>query len=365
MLPSDSILEALMQQQKFKTTLSELKMLLQPMVDVLPLPEEDPKRVKVEKELWNAMKKKDVQGVYCLAGWALKYAADGGPLALALYRTASQNGDYISRYCYATLLYRGAKGMPPDRPKGRKMLESLARPPSKSLFKPFPLALSTLAGIYALDDHNFEGARDLYLQAAKAGVTEAYLPLSRMYLQGELPRDEALARKYLEMAVRAEDTLDSEKSQAMAHFLLANMDMMKQDSDETKFKSAFQHYQKAASKGLPEAQYNLGNVYFKGLGVGRNEALAVEYWKMSAMQGFGLAQLSLGAYYFQNEEEGSPKKHEWDSSKRDLMQAQKWFTLASRRPGELGSEGERLKAQVDEAIKRGGGGVRNGPCVIM
>jgi len=109
---------------------------------------------------------------------------------------------------------------------------------------------------------------------------------------------------------------------------------------------------------------------------------------MSSQQGFGLVQLSLGAYYFQNETlqapssteataaseaEGKPSsssaskavKHVWDPSKKDLMQAQKWSTLASRHSGQLGVEGQSLKAHVDDAIKRGGGGKDGHMCTTI
>lgn len=311
---------------------------------------------------------------------------DGAPLALALFKIALEQGDVSSKYSYGVLLYRGARGVPADPAKGRAIIQSLAQPAGGPRFKGLPWAMSTLASIYAREDKNYEAARDLYLKAAQAGILEARVALGRMYLNGELPQDLGMAKKYFQSAIQQSDDC------AEAHFLLGALEM-NQFTPEGKertpnTKAAFQHYQKAASKGLAEAQYNVGQAYFTGLGVPKNDALAVEYWKMSGQQGFGLAQLSLGAYYFQDETpqapsstektatseaEGLPSssstskavKHEWDPSKKDLMQAQKWFTLASRRPGQLGVEGQRLKAQVDDAIKRGGGGKGGRMCTIM
>ncbi|KAF8929446.1 hypothetical protein BGZ58_008936 [Dissophora ornata] len=345
--PPDEFVKQLIQQKKFGITLDETKQLVQTMVDILPLREDDPKRLQVEKD----------------------FANNGAPLAFALLKIAVDSGDIISRYSYGAMLYRGAKGVPADPVKGRAIIESLAKPSVKSRMHGLPWAMSTLASIYARDDKNYEAARDMYLKAANAGVVEARVSLGRMYLSGELPRDSVMARKCFEMAVKADEN-------AEASFLLGSLEM---NEEKPNFKTAFQHYQKAASKGLAEAQYNVGQAYFRGLGVAKNDALAVEYWKMSGQQGFGLAQLSLGAYYFQDETPQEQKegvegegadtkavKHVWDPSKKDLMQAQKWFTLASRRPGVLGLEGKRLKGQVDEQIKHGGGGSRNGrPCVIM
>ncbi|KAK3831867.1 MAG: hypothetical protein J3R72DRAFT_244159 [Linnemannia gamsii] len=390
--PPDNFITQLIQQKKLGVTLDETKDLIQAMVEVLPLKEDDPKRVQTEKAFAAACKKKGLS-VHELASWSMQYTRDGAPLALALFKIALEQGDISSRYSYGVLLYRGGRGVPANPAKGRAIIQALAQPAGGPRFKGLPWAMSTLASIYAREDKNYEAARDLYLKAALAGVLEARVALGRMYLNGELPQDLGMAKKYFQSAVQQSDDC------AEAHFMLGALEMNQFTSEgkerRPNTKAAFQHYQKAASKGLAEAQYNVGQAYFTGLGVPKNDALAVEYWKMSGQQGFGLAQLSLGAYYFQDEtpqapssseEEGSGEtttseaeksttatttttkavKHVWDPSKKDLMQAQKWFTLASRRPGQLGLEGQRLKEQVDEAIKRGGGASRGGRmCTIM
>ncbi|KAG0211448.1 hypothetical protein BGX28_007940 [Mortierella sp. GBA30] len=378
--PPDDFVKQLILQRNLKVTLEETKELVRTLLDVLPLREDDPKRIQVEREFWNVCKKKNI-AAYELGAWAMQYTRDGAPLALALYKIAIDNGDLLSKYSYGVMLYRGARGVPADPVKGRAIIESLAKPANIRI-KGFPWAMSTLASIYARDDKNYEAARDLYLMAANQGVTEARVALGRMYLNGELPRDVEQAKKCFQLAIKLEDSPE-------AHFLLGALEIQEEKPNH---KAAFQHYQKAASKGLPEAQYNVGQAYFTGVGAPKNDALAVEYWKMSGQQGFGLAQLSLGAYYFQDEtpqeanmdtsdstdapssgedqqqiaKKSRAVKHEWDPSKKDLMQAQKWFTLASRRPGQLGLEGQRLKAQVDEAIRKGGGASKGGRmCAIM
>ncbi|KAF8945228.1 hypothetical protein BGZ47_003057 [Haplosporangium gracile] len=380
--PPDNFITQLIQQKKLGVTLDETKDLIQTMVAILPLKEDDPKRVQTEKAFAAACKKKGL-AVHELASWSLQYTRDGAPLALALFKIALEQGDISSKYSYGVLLYRGARGVPADPAKGRAIIQALAQPAGGPRFKGLPWAMSTLASIYAREDKNYEAARDLYLKAAQAGVLEARVALGRMYLNGELPQDLRMAKKYFQSAIQQSDDC------AEAHFLLGALEMNQftpEGNERTpNTKAAFQHYQKAASKGLAEAQYNVGQAYFTGLGVPKNDALAVEYWKMSGQQGFGLAQLSLGAYFFQDETPQPPSsteaegseversassssravKHVWDPSKKDLMQAQKWFTLASRRPGQLGLEGQRLKAQVNEAIKRGDGAKGGRMCAIM
>ncbi|KAF9201619.1 hypothetical protein BGZ49_008159 [Haplosporangium sp. Z 27] len=373
-LPADEFVEQLISQQKFNITLGELKEEIQKLLNILTLPENDPTRHQTKKEFWKTCKKKNIDA-YNLASFILKYTRDGAPVTLEIFKITVDNGDYLSKYSYGTMLYRGARGVPANPAKGRAIIESLAKPTNNRM-RGLPIAMSSLAGMYARDDKNYEAARDMYLAAADKGVVEARVSLGRMYLSGELPQDPAMARKCFEQAIKEDD------DNAEAHFLLGSLELasLTEASGEeaedavkkrVKQKNAFQHYQKAASKGLPEAQYNVGLAYFRGQGVPKNDALAIEYWKMSGQQGFGLAQLSLGAYYFQDEqshgEAGTTVANQgWDPSKKDLMQAQKWFTLASRRPGTLGQEGQRLKAQVDEAIKKGGGRSKNGRfCTIM
>ncbi|KAF9381659.1 hypothetical protein CPB97_007624 [Podila verticillata] len=386
--PPDEFVQQLIKQKKLDMTLEESKDLVQGILNILPLPEKDSRRVQAEKEFIASCKKKNVN-MGELAQWSLQYTRDGSPLAFAIFKIASDNGDIISRYSYGTMLYRGAKGVPRDAAMGRAIIQSLATPSKSRVgFKGLPWAMVTLGGIYARDDKNFEAARDWYQMAGERGVVEARIALGRMYLSGELSRDVALAKKYFQSAVSSgsgSGASGTGDDYAEAHFMLGALEM--NENPTPNHKLAFQHYQRAASKGLAEAQYNVGQAYFRGLGVPKNDALAVEYWKMSGQQGFGLAQLSLGAYYFQDEtpaepsvdstketpetgaaDESKPKltKHVWDPSKKDLMQAQKWFTLASRRPGQLGLEGQRLKEQVDEAIRRGDGASKNGRmCTIM
>ncbi|KAG0051467.1 hypothetical protein BGZ83_003752 [Gryganskiella cystojenkinii] len=397
--------------KKLDISIDGIKQLIQPLLDVMTLPEQDPKRLQVEREFQKAVKKKNLL-IYDLGTNSLQYTRDGAPLAFMLFKMSMDQGDIYARYSYAVMTYRGAKGIPADKYKGREYLLSLAEPGGgrgKVLgLKGLPWAQSTLASIYAREDQDFERARDLYNRAALQGVVEAKVALARMYLNGELKQDLKEAKRYLSSAAQTDDNRE-------AHFLMGSIEMTEarnmaaafKDADSTSStttaaadsdvvhkksqqltKSAFQHYLKAASKGMVEAQYNVGQAYFTGFGgvVPKNEALAVEYWKMAGQQGFGLAQLSLGAYYFQDEkprtqdaQPGSSSsrdadllenketasqenktivQHVWDPSKKDLMQAQKWFTLASRRPGALGAEGQRLKAQVDEAIRKGGGASR-------
>ncbi|KAG0240079.1 hypothetical protein BGW41_007244 [Actinomortierella wolfii] len=404
--PPDELLEQLIKKDYPRMSASEVKEIFEPLLDVYQLPESNPKRIQVERAVMTTCNQKGVRAAN-IGFWSIKYTRFGGPFAAAVLKLASEGGDFDARYSYAVLLYRGVHGVTPQPVKARLMLEAMGTPSPR--LKGYAPAQATLAAIYARDDKDYEKAKKYYELAGRQGLAEAWVSLGRMYLSGEIPFNKTEAKKCFQLA------MGSEKDQAEAYFMMGVLEMREETPN---LKTAFQHYQRAASKGLPEAQYNVGNAYFHGVGVAKNEAMALEYWKMAGQQGFGLAQLNLGAYYFQDERELSPSQKsadantgstegtntstsqqdgsssttasssattnalqpphvlgplpspaqlpERDPSKRDLNEALKWFTLASRRPGELGAEGARLRAKVEEAIRRGEGANRNGRmCTIM
>ena len=53
----------------------------------------------------------------------------------------------------------------------------------------------------------------------------------------------------------------------------------------------------ATEQGDAEAQFNLGNMYFEGLGVPQNDAEAARLYRMAAEQGIAEAQFNLGVLY--------------------------------------------------------------------
>ena len=59
---------------------------------------------------------------------------------------------------------------------------------------------------------------------------------------------------------------------------------------------ALDRFSKAAGRGHARAQFYLGLMYASGLGVTKDEARAIEYWKMAARQGNVLAQRNLANF---------------------------------------------------------------------
>ena len=81
---------------------------------------------------------------------------------------------------------------------------------------------------------------------------------------------------------------------------------------------AYRLYSAAAGHGHPGAQFGLGIMYLKGLGVGQNTGHALKWMMFAARKRFAPAETLLGDLY-------------WDGSvvTRDRAQAIKWYMLAS------------------------------------
>jgi TPR repeat protein len=65
------------------------------------------------------------------------------------------------------------------------------------------------------------------------------------------------------------------------------------------YQAAFREWKAAADKGQPEAQYDLGLLYAKGLGVQRDLQVAQQWYEAAATQGNAQAEYSLGQMYAQ------------------------------------------------------------------
>jgi TPR repeat protein len=149
-----------------------------------------------------------------------------------------------------------------------------------------------------------------YQKAAEKGYAQAQLHLGLMYENGKgVPRDSAEAAKWFRKAAEQSDEI------------LAPSRREKPDS------SSITDILKAAQHGLTFAQNSLGWLYQKGIGIPRDEAKALKWYKKAADKGFAEAQFNLGSMYENGK--GVP---------RDDVEAAKWYRKAAE-------QGEEIKAQ--------------------
>lgn len=104
----------------------------------------------------------------------------------------------------------------------------------------------------------------------------------------------------------------AEKGDADAQFQMG-LELLADDSASKAL--ALKWFRKSAEQGHAEAQYNLGELYFDGTGVAKDEEKALDWFYASAEQDFTEAQKRLYNYwYYQNTKSGNglliPQRHQ-------------------------------------------------------
>ncbi|KAL1923389.1 uncharacterized protein VTP21DRAFT_8369 [Calcarisporiella thermophila] len=251
----------------------------------------------------------------------------GAPVALELFRIAMAGGDDTAAFGYGTMLYRGRPGIVKDEAKGVEILTNLAR-------KGHPHAQLNLASIYMREAKQSKQALELYELAGRGGANSAWAELGRIYRygKGEIEKSHEKALHYFQ---RGHDAGNAQCTFMLGVYYGSNEYFPNPDSQK-----AFSYFEKAAMKGLAEAQYNVGFRYFTGDGVQQDYKMAVEYWKMASAQGFQLAQINLGNMYLEGR-----------GISRDLIQARRLFEAAITRGGPIG-KGALKSLKVLETLEK-------------
>lgn len=68
--------------------------------------------------------------------------------------------------------------------------------------------------------------------------------------------------------------------------------------DAKQYKKAFEIWKPLSDKGDPDAQYNLALLYMNGLGVEKNDRLALKLFTLAAQQGMADAQYNAGVMFY-------------------------------------------------------------------
>ena len=122
-------------------------------------------------------------------------------------------------------------------------------------------------------------AREWFLKAAAQGATlaEYNLGLFYDYGLGVEENKSTAAEFFLKAAKKGHD-----RAQCEFGYILY--------SERNDYEGAMKWYQKAAAQGYAQAEYNIGILYFYGVGVERDEAKAREWFERAAARGLELAQ---------------------------------------------------------------------------
>lgn len=213
---------------------------------------------------------------YAQVGLALsRQLGHGAKDVLSLFKIASLYGKNTADYVVASLLYDGYQGVQ-DQSQAYKLMKNLA---DKGLI----LAIARF-GIWKVNENDLVVGFKYLEKAAKHNSPHAHTFLGHVYWKGEkVPQDQIKAKEHFQKAADLEFF--------EANFYLGLVELAKENPD---FTYAVQNFEKAASSGLAEAQFNLGNLYFSGRGVQQNFDLAAEYWSMATKQNLPLAMMNLG-----------------------------------------------------------------------
>ncbi|WP_206675637.1 Sel1-like repeat-containing protein kinase family protein, partial [Capnocytophaga canis] len=119
-------------------------------------------------------------------------------------------------------------------------------------------------------------------------------------------------------------------------------------SHKNEHEKAFELFLESANKGHSEAQYDLGEAYYSGIGISKDYNEAVKWYRKAAEQGHSRAQYSLGDMY--NDGYGVSK---------DYYEAVKWFRKAAEQGYEAGQlrlglmyyYGNNVPKDYNEAVK--------------
>ncbi|MES1258890.1 MAG: tetratricopeptide repeat protein, partial [Acidobacteriota bacterium] len=112
---------------------------------------------------------------------------------------------------------------------------------------------------------------------------------------------------------------------ATSVFILTAPGLMAADSEaamkafrEKDYATAYKEWKPAAEQGDASAQFNLGLMYARGLGVRQDIAEAMRLYQLSAAQGNAMAEYRLGFRY----------AHGW-GVQQDYAEASRWYQMAA------------------------------------
>ena len=107
-----------------------------------------------------------------------------------------------------------------------------------------------------------------------------------------------------------------------------------------KYTKAFKWYMKAAKRGDPMAQNNLGVLYNEGTGTKMDYKKAIKWYTKAAQQGYVLAAHNLGRLF------------EIEGSLQDYTKAVKWYKIAVGKGLSLSQNNLGLKYQFGQGIQQ-------------
>uniref|UniRef100_V5GEU6 SKT5-like protein n=2 Tax=Kalmanozyma brasiliensis (strain GHG001) TaxID=1365824 RepID=V5GEU6_KALBG len=201
--------------------------------------------------------------------------------AVLFYRKASALGDTAGMYKLGMVLLSGLLGQPRNVREAIVWLKRAAAQADEDN----PHALHELGLLHEKSSngvvlHDEAYARELFTQAAQLGYPPAQFKLGSAYEYGNLtcPVD---PRRSIAWYTKAAQRGDGESELALSGWYLTGSEGVLKQSDS----EAYLWARRAASKGIPKAEYAVGYYSEVGIGVGANLDEAKRWYMRAAAQG--------------------------------------------------------------------------------
>lgn len=176
-------------------------------------------------------------------------------------------------------------------------------------------------------EQNYKEAIKYFTMAAEKGEPTAQYNLSLFYIEGfGVEPDTVQAQKWYDLAFQQDNTLPPlivERPATNDIDLTINTKKSKKgekitSKTQNKFAKAIPTFRTRAEAGDAVAQYNLGVLYYDGIGTERNYKEALKWFRLAAEQGDADAQNNIGIMYYHGHGVG-----------KNYSQAFHWYTLAA------------------------------------
>jgi TPR repeat protein/CHAT domain-containing protein len=254
--------------------------------------------------------------------------------AIAVYQRLAGQGNPRGQQELANVLING-DALPKDEAAAVALL-------AKAVDRHYFPAMVDLGSLYLVG----EGvAKDpdrgvaLFRSAVEAGVDEAYTALGlACELGAGVPKDLAMAEKWYRRAVEREAPTSSF---FLGSLFLSHPETAPSRDEAIKWFRLAAAYQGRDSIGAMFGQSILGTVYQFGLGVPKNLAEAVKWYRGAADLGSANARLSLAGLYFSGE--GVPQ---------DYGEAVKWFRKAADQGSAVAQEALGVRYFLGQGVAR-------------
>ena len=236
--------------------------------------------------------------------------------AVEWYRKSAEQGNADAQYNLG-FMYRCAFGISQDNAKAMEWYQKSAEQGNADAQYSLGLMYDYGSGV----SRDRAKATEWYRKSAEQGKAAAQYHLGIMYEWGRgVSQDNVKAVEWIRKSAEQGNTKavewyrkSAEQGNVIAQYYLGEMYYYGRGVSRDDAK-AMEWYRKSAEQGNADAQYNLGIMYEYGYGVSKDNAKAVEWYRKSAEQGNAKAQCQLGTMY----EKGR-------GVSRDFAKAVEWY----------------------------------------